>query len=78
MQREQSNIKPIENEYGKMYLSEERAKEYMEIVSKYLREMLIELKEHKLIPCVVALKKTSVYECDDIKEKGEQICNENK
>ena len=71
-------IKPIENAYGKMYLSEERAKEYMQIVSNYLIEMMIELKKHKLIPCFVTLEKTTVWEYDFIKEKGEQICNENK
>ena len=71
MQSKLCSTKPIENAYRKMYLSEERIKEYLEIVSKYLREMMIELKEHKLTPCVVALKKTSVYEYDDIKEKGE-------
>ena len=57
-------MQPIENAYGKMYLSEERAKEYIEIVSKYLKDMMIELKEHKLIPSVVSLCKTTVRELD--------------
>lgn len=62
----------IENEYGKLYLSEERAKEYIDIVSNHLHNMMIELKEHKIIPIVVSIDKTSVFEYDEIIRRGEE------
>jgi len=68
----------IENAYGKLYLSEERASEYINIVSKHLRSMMIELKEHKIIPCVVSLGKTTVREYDDVIKLAELKQYQNK
>lgn len=61
----------IENAYGKLYLSEDRAKEFMEIVSKHHRALLIELREHKLVPNYIRLEKVSVYEYADIIRRDE-------
>lgn len=54
----------IENEYGTLFLSEKRAKEYIDIVDKHILSLLLELKEHKIIPNYIKLEKTSVYEYD--------------
>lgn len=56
--------KPIENAYGTLYLTQKRADEYIEIVSKHTMNMLLELKEHKLIPSFISLEKTVVRELD--------------
>lgn len=62
----------IENEYGKLYLSEERAKEYIDIVTKHHLAMMDELKEKGIIPSVVRLEKTTVWEYEDIKRIDEE------
>lgn len=54
----------IENAYGKLYLTEDRAKEFMNIVSKHHRALLLELKEHNIIPSHISLEKTVVRELD--------------
>ena len=55
----------IENAYGKLYLSDERAKEFGNIVNKHIQNMFFELREHKLIPSHLSLEKTIVRELDD-------------
>ncbi len=54
----------IENAYGKIYLSEERNKEFISIVSKHTTALLLELKEHRIIPSHISLEKTTVRELD--------------
>lgn len=55
----------IENAYGKMYLSEERAKEFAEIVIKHIHSLFLDLKEHKIVPSHLSLEKTIIRELDD-------------
>lgn len=54
----------IENAYGKCYLSEDRIKEMMNIANKHLRNMMLELKEHEIIPGHVSLDRTTYRELE--------------
>ena len=57
--------KYIETDYGKLFLTEERAKEFAEIVKRHIFEMFLELKEHGIMPSHLSLEKTVVRELDD-------------
>ena len=54
----------IETAYGKMYLSEERIKEFIEIVNKHRKALFLELRQHRIIPSHISLEKTVVRELD--------------
>lgn len=55
----------IENEYGKLYLSEERAKEYIDVVGKHHRALLLDLKQRGIVPSFISIEKTIVREYED-------------
>lgn len=62
---------PKETAYGKIYLSDERYKEFLQIVDKHTHALIQELLEHKIAPRIIALEKTSIYELDELKESDE-------
>ena len=58
----------IVNSYGRCHLSKERTQQFINIVDKHHKALLLELREHKIIPAFIALEKTTVWELDDIIE----------
>ena len=55
----------IESDYGELYLTQRRAKEFSNIVQKHIHNMFFELREHKIIPSHLMLEKMTVRELDD-------------
>lgn len=62
----------IENAYGTLFLSEERAREYMEIVCKHMQELGTDLKKHNLCPVCLSIGRTTVYELDYINQLNKE------
>lgn len=54
-----------------MYLSEERAEEFIQIASKHLLNLAFELKEKDFCPCFISLKPTTVWEMEYAKQQDE-------
>lgn len=59
----------FETPYGTVHLTQERYKEFLSIVNKHTTALLLELKEHKIVPSFIALQKTSIRELDDIMQQ---------
>ena len=64
-------MKPFKTPYGNIHLTPERYEEFLVIVSKHTTALMLELKEHKIVPIIVALEKTSIYELDELKKLEE-------
>ena len=62
-------MNPIQNDYGTLYLSNERAGEYKAIINKHLIALMQDLRQNGLIPMCLSIAKTSVYEAEYIKNK---------
>lgn len=61
----------FETAYGNIHLTPERYQEFLNIVSKHTTALMLELKEHKIAPVLLALEKTDIYELDELKNRDE-------
>ena len=59
----------FETAYGNIHLTPERYQEFLNIVSKHTTALMLELKEHKIVPVLLALEKTDIYELDELKNR---------
>lgn len=59
----------FETTYGNIHLTPERYQEFLNIVSKHTKALMLELKEHKIAPVLLALEKTDIYELEELKNR---------
>ncbi|MDE5888438.1 MAG: hypothetical protein K2H20_00285 [Bacilli bacterium] len=58
--------------YGNIHLTPERYQEFLCIVNKHTTNLMLELKEHEIIPVCIALQPTSVFELKEINKINQQ------